>query len=78
MRSSSEFWLRSTRLVPEKTSARRVDFVSVDPLYNMQKDQNANISEYDILILENMGYMGKILADVMKPEAHVHVMCSSL
>lgn len=53
-------------------------FASVDTPHNVQCDRNVYSSEYDVITLEDMTDMVKMLGDVMNAVAHPHVFCSSL
>lgn len=50
----------------------------VDPPHNMQRDRNADKSEYDVFTLEDMRYIAKMLGDLIKPGSHCHVFRSSV
>lgn len=51
---------------------RKGDVVLVDPPHNVQTDRNADNSEYDVIISEDMREMAKVLENVMKSGAHSH------
>lgn len=56
----------------------KMNFELVDPLYNGQWDQNAEISEYNVFTSRDVRDMAKMVGGVMKPAANSDVFCSSL
>lgn len=56
---------------------RKVDFLLLDPFYNVQRDRNTENSEYDLFDLQVVLDVDKLLENVMKPRADGHLLCSS-
>lgn len=54
-----------------------VEFVLVDPPYNVQRNQNDAHAAYNVFGLNEMTDMTKVLGDVMKTGADEHVFCST-
>lgn len=54
------------------------DFVLNEKSDNVEKDWNDAHSEFDMLDFNDFEDIGKVLKDVLKPEAHGHIFCSAL
>lgn len=55
----------------------KVDFVFVDPPYNVRKNRNENNMESDLHTYQEIIDMPMILTDVINPGAHGHDFCTS-
>lgn len=55
-----------------------MDFVQVKSSYSVQTDRNDYRAGYEVFDSSKMKYMAKILGNVSKPAAHMHVSCSAI
>lgn len=55
----------------------KVDFIIADSRYTTGTDRSTDPSEYTLFTSEDMRDMAEILGDVVKPEVHGHMYCSS-
>lgn len=46
-------------------------------LCNMRRDRNNDYADYDVLILNDMKYIIKVLGDMIKQGVHAHMFCSA-
>lgn len=66
------------KLDVEEVQSEKMAFASVDPLYNVQRDEKHGHAVYDIFGLNGVKSMDKVLGDFFKLGAHGPVFCTAL
>lgn len=56
----------------------KLDFVLADQPYDLRRDLNNYCADFDVFGSNGINDMVKLLGDVINPESHEHVFCSTL